>query len=298
VDSIPLSSAAQSPWVIAAYGALALAVVSLWLPRVILLRAGLMLVALACGYVGGVVSPLGITAIVVLAAASGYYGRDALGDSRPLKIAAGIATWVGALLLGMHLIPGFSNVPLVRDLSLSPASTPYTQWLNFDKNVVGLLLLTFCYRGLMTSRAEWKEALRRAVPLIVANIAIVVALAFALGFVRFDPKWNAYFPLWAAVNLLFTCMAEEAFFRGLIQRNLQNWLQRYRAGTVVAIGVSAVLFGLAHFGGGIKYVLLASVAGLGYALVFWRTGRIEMSMLANLLLNATHFLLLTYPRAV
>jgi hypothetical protein len=46
-----------------------------------------------------------------------------------------------------------------------------------------------------------------------------------------------------------------------------------------------------------SYVLLAAVAGLGYALVYHRTRSIEMSMLTHFTLNAMHFLLFTYPRA-
>jgi hypothetical protein len=37
------------------------------------------------------------------------------------------------------------------------------------------------------------------------------------------------------------------------------------------------------------------LAGLGYALAFRASGRIEMAILAHFGLNAVHFLLLTYP---
>lgn len=41
---------------------------------------------------------------------------------------------------------------------------------------------------------------------------------------------------------------------------------------------------------------IALLAGAGYAIVFDRTRRIEMAMLAHFALNAAHFLLFTYPR--
>jgi len=47
--------------------------------------------------------------------------------------------------------------------------------------------------------------------------------------------------------------------------------------------------------GGSSYVLFAALAGLGYALAFRTSGRIEMAILAHFGLNV-HFLLLTYPR--
>lgn len=48
--------------------------------------------------------------------------------------------------------------------------------------------------------------------------------------------------------------------------------------TIFAISASAVLFGLAHFGGGATYVVAATLAGLGYALAYHRTQRIETAM--------------------
>ncbi len=93
----------------------------------------------------------------------------------------------------------------------------------------------------------------------------------------------------------FGCLSEEAFFRGFIQREIGAALRGTRAGNAIAIAVSAGLFGLAHFGGGVSYVVLAAAAGLGYAIVYHRTKSIEMSMLAHLALNTVHFLLFTYP---
>jgi hypothetical protein len=42
----------------------------------------------------------------------------------------------------------------------------------------------------------------------------------AMGFTAFAPKWTALFWLWAVVNLFFTCLSEEAFFRGFVQAEL------------------------------------------------------------------------------
>ena len=65
-----------------------------------------------------------------------------------------------------------------------------------------------------------------------------------------------------------------------------------------AIAVGSLLFGLSHFAGGTSYIVLATVAGLGYGIVYQRTQSIEMSMLAHFTLNTTHFLLFTYPQAL
>ena len=94
-------------------------------------------------------------------------------------------------------------------------------------------------------------------------------------------------------NLFFTCVAEEAFFRGFLQRELGRALVGFGGGQPLAVGGSAALFGLAHWAGGWSYVLLAALAGLGYALAFRASGRIEMAILAHFGLNAVHFLLLS-----
>ena len=41
--------------------------------------------------------------------------------------------------------------------------------------------------------------------------------------------------------------------------------------------------------------MFATIAGIGYGWVFWRTNRIEASILSHFLLNAAHILCFTYP---
>lgn len=69
----------------------------------------------------------------------------------------------------------------------------------------------------------------------------------------------------------------------------------YSSGQKLALGVAAVLFGLAHFAGGVKYVMLATVAGWGYGAVVQRTGCIEAGILTHFLVNLIHFFCFTYP---
>ncbi len=42
-------------------------------------------------------------------------------------------------------------------------------------------------------------------------------------------------------------------------------------------------------------IVLATIAGVGYGWMFWRTNRIEASILAHFLVNTTHILCFTYP---
>ncbi len=283
------------PMTVATYLALFASIVALWFGRQIWI--GVLVVAVAIGYASGVLFGPAAVWIALFAALcfaftrvkslpSGWRRRSLIGLST-------LALLVLALLLGMHALPGFRNFLALDDVVLSPGAEPYTLYLNFDKTVVGIFIIGLCYPGLLRSSTEWRTALRRAAPLIAINTAVLALFAMALGYLFWQPKWTPLFGIWAASNLFFTCLSEEALFRGFIQRELTQ-----ACGAGIAITASAALFGVAHFGGGPSYVALATAAGAGYGYIYHRTRSIEMAMLAHFALNATHFLLFTYPRAV
>jgi uncharacterized protein len=277
----------------ATYVSLLLAVVTLWVgPRVWI---PLLSAAIVLGYLAGVLHGPAILWIVVFAGICAEY-RRAKTPVRKGLAAAGLVLL--ALALGMHVLPGFRNFLLLEGVVLSPGAAPYTMYLNFDKTLVGIGILAGCGHVLLRKAEDWSRALRRAAPILIANIVVVAAIAMAVGYLSWQPKWTPLFWVWAASNLFFTCLSEEAFFRGFIQRELGAALQGRPYADGIAIATSAILFGLAHFAGGATYVALGIVAGLGYALVYHRTRSIEMAMLAHFALNATHFLLLTYPHTI
>ena len=258
-----------------------LAVLSLWLTSRASTAVATATVVIA--YVAGVMH--GLAAIWLVGLAAGAWSlRTARGWSRIIAIGA---TCVLGLLLGLHRLPGFSNPVIIREAVFTPGALRYTQYVNFDKTLAAVLLLGCSGWTPVRSIRECGHALRHAAPWMPATTAAVMLASLALGFVIFEPHWSAAFAVWATINLLTTCVSEEAFFRGLIQRELPDG-----AGAVI---VSAVLFGLAHVAGGWQYVLLATLAGAGYAIVYRLTARLEMAILTHFVLNAVHFLLFTYP---
>ena len=285
------------PPVLVTYGFLLLALLGLWVRPVVWVAA--LLGAVGCGYWSGVLSGPAVVWPALLAGACWLY-RTGQGEParfrRRLQLPVAAIVVLLTFLLGAHLLPGFSNPVLVRDLVLSAGASPYTRYLSFDKALAGLLLIGILGEGRLQSRRDWLAALRRAAPWTLTTTALVLGLALAFGQVALAPKWTPFFWLWALTDLFFTCLAEEAFFRGFLQRELGRTLAGVGGGQLLAVGGSAALFGLAHWAGGWSYVLLAALAGLGYALAFRASGRIEMAILAHFGLNAVHFLLLTYPR--
>jgi membrane protease YdiL (CAAX protease family) len=247
-------------------------------------------VVVGAGYIAGILHGPAVLWLLAMGV-SAWRLRASRGRSRAGWIAA---TALVGLLLGLHVLPGFSNPVVVRGRVLSPGALPYSQYVNVDKTLGAVLLLGCSGWAPMRSRADWRSALRRTAPVTLGTVAVVMAASLALGYVRFEPRWTSLFYLWAPLNLFTTCVSEEAFFRGFVQNELRNALPRQQAGTI-AVAASGALFGLAHAAGGWRYALLAGVAGIGYALAYERTARLEMSILTHFTLNAAHFLLFTYP---
>jgi len=161
-------------------------------------------------------------------------------------------------------------------------------------HAVGLILLAFlCKRAETVS--DWREVLRRTAPIALITTVIVIVTAVASGFVRPEFKLSSFTPTFLATNLLFTCVAEETFFRGFLQDRLAPSLGRIRFGGPIAIFCSGILFGLTHVGGGMNYTLLATLVGIGSAYAYSATQRIEAPIMTHFTLNAVHFIGFTYP---
>jgi membrane protease YdiL (CAAX protease family) len=282
------------PWQVATFITLFAAVIALWIgPRYWWSCLG---AAIALGYVAGILHGAAIASIALASIVCELYARNASSEFDVRRVMAAATVVAIALLLGMHLLPGFNNPIVIDRVTLTPDAAPYTLYLNFDKTLAGLLLLGVCY-----PRWPNRAGLRSSVTgptfvYIVATVLVLIGASYLLGYVRFEPKWTSLFWVWAAANLLSTCLSEEAFFRGFVQRELQSALRSVRHGQCFALLAAAVLFGLAHFAGGWRYVLLATLAGVGYGYLYQRSQRIEWAMLAHFALNATHFLLFTYPQ--
>ncbi len=250
--------------------------------------------------VASVISSLIAEIVTVPAAASlGVLLACSMGAQHPgLSVRAKttflLAACVIALALALHLIPGFHNPILINSVRLSPDSAPLTQYGNYDKAAAGLIILA-CFAPRATSWLELRQVMAASWPIALTTAFVVVASALVLGIVRFDPKFPQIAPLFLIVNLLFVCVAEEAFFRGVVQEKILTALGDRPESPLVAIACSALLFGIAHLAGGLRYAGLATIAGAGYAYAYDRTRRVEASILAHFSTNAIHFFAFSYP---
>lgn len=249
--------------------------------------------AVCAGLITGVLEWYALIGLGSLWCVAHLYGNKT--SAKWERAALGTLTTLIALALALHKLPGFHNPLLIANVLFTPDAAPFTQYANFDKGAAGLILLVyFCPKS--HSVTEWISTLWRALPYALVTSAAVLLLAQAMRVVTFEPKLPAYTLTFLLANLFFTCVAEEAFFRGFLQGKVFAWNKQGKMQTCFAVVTSALLFGLAHAGGGTKWVALAALAGLGYGAAYARTRRIESSILSHFLLNAIHFMLFTYPR--
>lgn len=284
---------------LATYGLLFLAVPALWLrwryqPPVWLLFFG---GAVAAGLGSGEVA-LGALAPMLLLAALLYYKQQTVGAGYRKLLAVILIVLLG-YGLGAHRFSAFHNLPVILNERISLQGVPFSLYLNFDKTLVGLFILG-AQRHLLATGREWQAlclALSKAKWRWSVRITALFGIAWLSGSLAFDPKWPECTFIWLVTNLLFVCMAEEAFFRGFLQKELQQYWGNDERGGRRAAASSALLFGLAHYGGGWLYVVWASLAGFFYSQIYFETQRIEASIILHFIVNCLHFFLFIYPMA-
>ncbi len=275
---------------------LALAICAVWVPPFRLTSsvfvppwALLFLCATLSGLLTGALSWPALLVLTVLFGA-GEVSRHVAGQ--PARIALVLIACLVSLGLALHLFPGFHNPVVLNQVQTGPRAVPFTQYANFDKAAAGLALLVY-FSCRLRSASELRGVLAPMAAASVATAVVLVGVGLVVGHLAFDPKLPAFALTFLSINLLFTCVAEEAFFRGLIQERLGSALAP--RGQWLAVGVSSALFGLAHIAGGILYASLATILGLGCAIAYSKTRRVEVPILVHFSFNATHFLLFTYP---
>ena len=193
-----------------------------------------------------------------------------------------------ALALTLHLVPGFDNLKVLDRVQAGPASVPFTLYLNLDKPLIffGLLLAWPALLG-PGGTMRW-----RPLALLILPLAALLITAWQLGALKPEVGLPHWWWLFAFNNLLFTCVAEEALFRGFIQQGVAS-----RSKPWLGLLVASLLFGAAHLAGGPLLVLLAALAGACYGLAFLLSGRLSVAIAIHFLFNFAHLALFTYPLA-
>lgn len=199
--------------------------------------------------------------------------------------------WVATLLLGFFIAiyrpAGFSYPPIWQFESLSN----FTLYLNSAKAIGGYLVLVWLIRARAQSPSL---ALLPSLLIACAGIALVISAGMGCG-LAFAPKLPEGFVYFILLNLLVTVVAEEAFFRLLLQNRLVHMMGNSRAAILAALGITALIFALAHTTIIGPAFFLFLFAGFVYGLVYTITKRFSMALVVHFGTNLSHFLLLEYP---
>lgn len=203
---------------------------------------------------------------------------------------------LSAFLMRMH-ITGFTNWRIIDAELISQHAYEYSLWLNIDTAFVGLAILLFGLHEPLRRLLHIKHMLLKMLPSAIMAIGAIISIAVAFHVVSPDAKMPELWLIWIVINLVITCVSEEALFRFFIQGSIASVLHRYRAGPFVAILIGAIFSIFAHWNmiGMTNYIAATFVAGLFYGYVFHVTKRIEASILLHFMVNVLHFFFFTYP---
>lgn len=279
-----------------AFYVLSLAITILFLPRVSCsnkaqVSAVMVLLSLLVAYWQGAVQTIGLSFALLgglLLMCSLLLSNDSL------RRMSAVALVTFSLACALHLVPGYENELLYVDGLLSPEAVPYSLYANLDKALAGYLLATYVLvqLGRRTQQSGVKQSFSNAFIVVGVLPFALMGLAYALGLVTWHPKVPDIWLEFIFVNLFATCLAEEALFRGILQR---LFIQVMPAKPWLGLIIVSTIFGCAHFSGGIEYVLVATLAGLGYGYIYFKTEKLSWAIVAHFSVNLLHFFAFTYP---
>ena len=239
----------------------------------------------------------------------------------PLAITAAIAMWYG--VIGLPIVPraaafgAYLTIPAVL-VCVGRAGAPdlvrvlgaaIVLWLPIEFNLLpqlrlpppdglraapfaalaaGLyLFLVACPLDRIgyTFRLSGRD-LRVALIATAAFAVVGVPIGLVTGFLEWNPRPDAVRLAVAPIAIyLATGVPEEFLFRGLIQNTLERAIGR------AALPIASIIFGLAHLPD-VRYVLLATLAGVAYGWVYLVTRRITASAVTHALVDWIWVLLL------
>lgn len=239
-----------------------------------------------------------INAVLLLPFVIGLYGLTMTTGSRRTLIAAIL---LPTLLIGFFVAifrpKGFSY-PLVWNPGvLYEGGEPFSLYVNLSKAIGGYLVVIWLGLGMRSKGSTLignRPLISQMAPVLIGASAILF-VAFALYGVAWKPKLPVGILYFVMVNLLVTVLSEEAFFRLLVQSQMERFFKNKRTGICVGIVTASLLFALAHAGATGAVFFLYFFAGFIYAAVYAWTRSLPASIATHFGVNIAHIILLEYP---
>jgi len=151
-----------------------------WFKKARPLSILLLIVGYAAALVSGFVQPIGIAGVIVVALLA-WLCNQTLNGVRGVALHIIFLVW--AVLLFLHVLPGFQNPLIMGPVSFTPDAIPFKMYFNFDKAASKLCdrLWKICWPSAIRSssdRPPW-----RAMERPVSNISEGARLL--------DPPWDS-----------------------------------------------------------------------------------------------------------
>jgi len=173
------------------------------------------------------------------------------------------------LALGFRQFPGLTPFSLL-DVSGKAVLFPPEKLLLLA--LVPPLVLT----PLRPDQWQWGREQPGTTFAVALPVTLLVLIPLALFLEHLRPGWtHAPIPVRVyglAYHFLFVCVLEESFFRGIVQTLCMRWARHWgRSSHADGWGliVASLFFGGVHAGGSLTFVLLATLAGFAYGLVYY-----------------------------
>lgn len=246
-------------------------------------------------YVSGTLALTSAVALPIFALLVALHTSFKVTRSR-LNTLLAASLWLLALISGFAIAlyrPGNFTYPAVHHFS----ELGFTLYPNLAKALAGYFIIIWLWEpyGIGQGRTRAPAALLVG----VSALAVLCAASFV-----FKIDWQPKLPdgiLWfVLINFGITVVAEEAFFRLLLQDGLAKLVlmasaKKQRVAQWGAAAVATLLFALAHASITHPLFWLFLLAGGVYALVYQCTGRFSAATATHFGVNILHFTLLEYP---
>lgn len=269
--------------------------ISIWLFKKSEISISLAMIFSFITFFLGYISYPSLLLIILFALASFFYVNS---KNKYLKFLIFILISVFIFILMKNLIPDSKGISVFQGIKFSPISAPFSMKINIEKGVCGIFLAAFIIKK-RKSFSEWKKIIREIFIPLVVLVAVLMTPAILTNFVKFDYKIPDGLLLFILNNLLLTCVAEEVFFRGFLQKNLfdffNNDLKMKKSATMFSILIASMAFGYFHLYSGFLMAIFAFIAGIGYGYAYQKSWKLESAILVHFGLNFIHFLFFTYP---
>ena len=282
------------PLGLAAYIILILAIISIWIHKKPYVFAPLLILSLAFSYYGKIVEPKGFLFFGLLALLYFYSKKDIPFFWKLLTLITAILITIGSYT---HLLKGVNNILVFTDYRLSRDAAIMNIYANYDKGVIGLLIL-----GIFSEVIDTKKELLRVffitLPYLIFSAFTIIYLSTFIGIIKYDPKFPLTTGIWIAIQIFFVVIPEEAFYRGFLQKEIFENLKNKRFKGIIAVLSTSLIFTLVHlfFTLSAPTLIIVFVASILYGGIYQITKRVESSMLLHLSVNMIHYFFFTYPR--